>query len=112
MTDRGLHDEIARLDERLEDLAGAMERCRKIALASKAAIIVGAILLVAIVLGVTGDATALIVAAALLLGGIVVLGSNSSTARYTAADIATAEALRAELIGRLELRVVSEGGPS
>ena len=40
-------------------------------------------------------------------GAIVTLGSNKSTAKEAAAQLAEAEAERAALIGRIELRVVN-----
>jgi hypothetical protein len=45
-------EQISELEEQIEELAGALERCRKTALASKAAMVLGAILLAAIILGV------------------------------------------------------------
>ena len=52
------------------------------------------------------DPLAMSAAIVALLGGVVVLGSNSSTAREAKAQIAAAEAERAELIGAIELQVV------
>ena len=45
---------------------------------------------------------------ALILGGIVSLGSNISTLRQTKANIGAAEALRSELINRIDLRMVHD----
>ena len=45
---------------------------------------------------------------ALMLGGIVSFGSNVSTLRQTEAAIGKAEALRSELIGGIDLRIVRD----
>jgi hypothetical protein len=47
-------------------------------------------------------------AIAVVIGGTVVFGSNTSTAKQTAAAVKIAEALRAELIDKIDLRVVTE----
>src|SRR3954470_9317787 len=68
-------DEIARIEARLETLAEVAERCRKFILASKAAIVGGALLLVVLVLGLFGASqTVAIGSIAAVLGGIVSLG--------------------------------------
>ena len=103
-----LRGEIATLEQRIEALSESLERCRKVALAAKAAIAAGAVLMALPLFGLVWNALWLIVAAILLLGGIVLAGSNSSTARETAAGIADAERLRAELIGAINLTLVPE----
>jgi hypothetical protein len=55
------------------------------------------------------DPMAMIAAMIAVIGGIVSYGSNRSTSEQTAAGMRAAEVLRAELIGRLELRVVDGG---
>ena len=100
-------DEIARIEERLEELAEAAERCRKFILASKAAIAGGAALLLATLLGLFGF-TAALGSIAMILGGIVSLGSNVSTLRQTEEAIGAAELLRSDLISRIDLRVVAD----
>ena len=102
-------DEISQLEARIEALAEIAERCRKIILASKAAIAGGFALLLVLMLGLfaSSQVTAL-GSIALVLGGIVSLGSNVSTLRQTEAAIDAAEAIRSELIGRIDLRVVDD----
>lgn len=45
---------------------------------------------------------------AAVIGGAVIFGSNTSTSKQAAAAIKAAEALRAELIGMIDLRSVEE----
>jgi len=100
-------DEIALLEERLERLAEVSERCRKIILVSKATVAGGGVLLLVMVLGLFGSSqVAALGSIAAVLGGIVSLGSNVSTLRQTNDAISAAEALRSDLIGRIDLRVV------
>jgi len=102
-------DEIATIEARLEHLAAISERCRKIILASKVAIGGSVALLLLMVAGLIGpNEVAAIGSIAVVLGGIVSLGSNVSTLQQTAAAIGAAEALRSELIGRIDLKVVGE----
>ena len=103
------NDEIARIEARLEQLAEVAERCRKIILASKVAIAAGAGLLLVMMLGLFAPGQAMAIGAmAAVLGGIVSLGSNVSTLRQTMEAASAAEALRSDLIGQLNLRVVEE----
>lgn len=103
------NDEISRIEARLEELAEVAERCRKIILASKAAVGLGIALLLAMMLGLFASTELAIGSVAAVLGGIVSFGSNVSTLRQTLADIATAETLRSNLIDGIDLRVVSDG---
>ena len=110
MDDDDPADEISRLEARIEQLAEIAERCRKIISVSRAAIAGGAALLLVMMLGLFGpNQVAGIGSIAVVLGAIVSLGSNVSTLRQTMADISAAEALRSELIGRKDLRVVGGG---
>src|SRR5690349_21244796 len=109
MTEDDPIDEIADLEERIVTLAEAAARCRKFILASKAAIAVGVALLVIALLGLFGAGqSAALGSIALMLGGIVSFGSNVSTLRQTEAAISAAEALRSNLIGGINLRLVSD----
>ena len=109
MTEDDPTDQISDIEDRIEALAEIAERCRKYILASKIAIGGGGALLLITILGLFG--TGLIAALgsiALVLGGIVSLGSNVSTLRQTESAIGDAEALRSQLIGRIDLRVVAD----
>ena len=109
MTDGNLHDQITRLEADIEDLTELVERCRKIILISKISIAAGGIWLLAITLGaIRFDAMAMIASMALVIGGIVVFGSNTSTFKQTTVAIKAAEARRAELIDKINPRVVTE----
>lgn len=100
-------DEISRLEARIEELAEVCERCRKFILASKAAIVGGAVLLLSVMLGLFGfDQVAAFGSIALMLAGIVSLGSNVSTLRETIAAINAAERLRSDLISRIDPQVI------
>lgn len=101
--------EIERLETRIEKLARTMDSCRKFILAAKIAIAVGAIWFVLAPFAIVRfDVTAMLCALAAVIGGIVVLGSNTSTLRQASDDARAAENLRNELIGREELKIVSE----
>jgi hypothetical protein len=101
------HAEIARLEELIEQLEARLESCRKFVAASRLAMTLGGVLLLGLVFGVIPfDPLALTAAIAAGLGGVVTLGSNNSTAKEAAAQLAAAEAARAELIGSIALRVV------
>jgi hypothetical protein len=103
-------DEISQLEARLEALAERAERCRKIIMVSKAAIAAGVLLLLVMMLGLFGAGPAVALGSiAAMLGGIVSLGSNTSTLQQTTDAINAAEAYRSELIGRIDLRLVSDG---
>jgi len=109
MHESDVHDEVARLEERIETLMASIERCRKIALGAKIAVTAGAIWFALVLFWIVSfDATAFVAALAAVLGGIVLLGSNATTWAQTDADLQAAEAARAELIGRIEFRVVGE----
>jgi hypothetical protein len=103
------HSEIARLEERIEELALKLEGCRKYAGAALTSMGLGAVLFVAGLSGVMQlDAVTMMAAGAAVLGGIVLSGSNRSTTLEVQAQLAEAEAERAALIGQIDLRVVSE----
>jgi hypothetical protein len=107
MADREVHNQISRLEIEIEELANAIERCRKIIFISKAAIVAGAVWMLAVALGVLSFAPISIIGAmSTVIFGIVSFGSNVSTSKQNVAKMHRAEALRAELINKIDLRVV------
>ena len=103
-----LHEEIVRLEERIEELAAKIESCRKFILASRIAIVGGGVVLAAMLVGVIRSDLGLIAAAvSLLLGGIVVCGSNTSTAKEATKELVAAESERVMLIEHINPRVIS-----
>ena len=102
-------DEISLIEARLDELAEVAERCRKFILVSKVAIAIGVALPLVTMLGLFGlNQVAAIGSIAAVLGGIVSLGSNVSTLRQTTAAMSAAEALRSDLIDRIDLRLVGD----
>jgi hypothetical protein len=109
VADSDLRDEILRLEDRIDDLAEAMARSRRISQISKIAVGGGLIWILATILGViTFVPAAVITAMAAMIGGVVLFGSTTTTSRETSAAMRATEAQRAELIGRMQLRVVGE----
>jgi len=105
--------EIARLEDRIEALAQSIERCRKYSLAAKSAIAAGVIWLALALTGVvTINPTGLFASLSAMIGGVVLLGSNATTWTQTEADLHATETERAELIGRIGLRLVGETTPT
>jgi hypothetical protein len=103
------HREIALLEQRIEQLSERLEGCRKFILAARVAMTLGAAILVALMFGlIRFEGLAMGAAIVGVIGGFVVSGSNRSTAQEAEAEIAASEKRRAELIGGIGLRVVSE----
>src|SRR5262249_16606927 len=102
-----LREQILQVETDLDELTDVVDRCRKIIRISKAIIAGGGTLILAIALGGVGfDPAVLIGSIAAVIGGTVVFGSNTSTLKQTTAAIKAAEAHRAELISRIDLRVL------
>jgi uncharacterized membrane protein YqjE len=109
MTDEVSRDDIARIETRIEELTEAIERCRKFSLAAKLIIVAGVLwiaLSMLVLVSYTPETT--IAALAAMIIGVVLLGSNATTWTQTETALRASEAMRADLIGRLELRVVDE----
>jgi hypothetical protein len=102
-------EEIARLEDHIETLEAKLDSCRKFAAASRFAMTLGCGLILGLAFGVIPfDPLVLTGAMAAGLGGVVTLGSNNSTAKEAAAQLAEAEAARAALIGSIDLRIVGD----
>ncbi|HEY0223348.1 MAG TPA: hypothetical protein VGC38_02420 [Pseudolabrys sp.] len=109
MDDGDARDQIAQLEARIEALSDSIARCAKISLGAKIAIACGAAWFALLILGIIWfNATGFVAAMTAVLGGVVLLGSNATTWAQTEADLNSARAARADFIGSLELRVVSE----
>ena len=109
MDEGNVHDQVTQLEVRIEGLSESIARCRKIAIGAKTAIAGGASWFALLLFWIVRfDATAFVAALTAVLGGIVLLGSNATTWAQTEADLHAAEAMRADLIGGIELRVVSQ----
>ena len=109
MDEADARDEIVRLEALIEALTAEIENCRKLTLLARLAMAVGGVLIVVTAIGLINSATTAIAAIAALIGGIVLFGSNNSTLQQARAALRAAEAERAMLIGRIELRVVDGG---
>jgi len=108
-----IRDDIDQLETRIEALTASLERCRKISMASKFTVAAGAAWFALLLLWIVSfSAAAFVAALSAMLGGFVLLGSNATTWEQTAADLHAAEAMRAQLIGSIELRIVGGDRPT
>ncbi len=110
MTDELSREDIARIEARIEELAEAIERCRKFSLTAKTTIAAGTIWIALSMLALVSYTPETTIAAiAAMIIGTVLLGSNATTWTQTESAMRASEAMRDDLIGRLELRTVDEG---
>jgi hypothetical protein len=107
------HQDIARIEAHIEALSESIERCRKFSYAAKLAIGAGAAWLTLVLLGVvTFVPYAVIAAMAATIGGVVLLGSNATTWTQTESALQASEKIRADLISRIEMRVIEGESPT
>ena len=103
-------EEISDLEAKIEQLAETIEHCGKLIILAKMALVFGALSLGGFMLGFLGDGPVPLVLGIIgILGGIVLLGSNMTTAETASEEMKAAEARRAELIGTMDLRIVTNG---
>lgn len=113
MSDDESHDDIGQIEARIEALGESIERCVKFSLAAKIAIAAGAAWIALVLLSaVMFSPETFVGAMAAVIIGIVLLGSNATTWTQAEADLRAAEAKRADLIGRIDMRVVGEQTPT
>ncbi len=109
MDDETSDEDIAQVEARIEELAEAIERCRKLSLAAKLAIYAGGTWIALTLLGLIAFVPVMTIGAlAATIGGVVLLGSNATTWAQTEDALRASEALRATLIGRLQMRVIED----
>jgi hypothetical protein len=98
-----LSDDVARLERRIEDLASAADRSRRLALIARVSAAAAGLWLVAGTFRLVPlEATGLVLAIGVVLGGIVLAGSSRSTAEELDAAIRKAESERARLIDSID----------
>src|ERR1700746_3493221 len=108
--DGDLHEGILHIEAHIEELADVIESCRRFIFISKVAIAAGGTLILAIIIGAVGfDPAVMIGALAAVIGGTGVCGTNTSILKKPTPAMKAAEAHRAELISRMDLRVVGDG---
>lgn len=102
-------EDIARIEERIESLREAIARCRKLSLVAKLMIGAGTGWIAFTLAWLIPYLPSMLFGSlAAVIGGIVLLGSNSTTWSETEAALATSEAMRAEWIGRQEMRLIGD----
>lgn len=102
-------EDIVRIEERIDELREAIARCRKLSVAAKLMIGAGAAwIALTLLLLIPYLPSMLFGSLAAVIGGIVLLGSNSTTWSETKAALAASEAMRAEWIGRQDMRLVGD----
>jgi len=107
MTD--LHQQIADIEAKIDDLSDAAERCRKSMVMAKVAIGSGVVLFVASLLGlIRHDPIVLVGGIAAAVAGVGVYGSSRGSLDQITEKIRNSEARRAEMIDRMDLWTVEE----
>jgi hypothetical protein len=93
MSDDEVQAQLAEIEERIERLRDTIESCRKGMLASHAAIVSGAVLLVTDLLGLFGSVSLLVALSSFtaIIGGIVWLGANKTSREQASASLRAAQ---------------------
>jgi len=105
-----LHDQINDLEDEIERLAEAADRCERMMLASKLSVVGGGTLLLLLMSGaLPANPPALVMSIAAVLGGTALFGSTKTTHDRTRAALKSGEAEMSRLIGMLDLCVPTDG---
>ncbi|AXK83067.1 hypothetical protein DW352_22640 [Pseudolabrys taiwanensis] len=108
-----LHDDIAQLETRIEELRATRERCRKISLVGRIALYISGLWLILTLTSLLPfSPTPFFAALAAVLGGFVLLGSNKTTWEQTEEELRKAEAMRDQFIGSITMKVVGDERPT
>jgi uncharacterized membrane protein YjjP (DUF1212 family) len=100
-------DEIAALEEELDDLAQRVDRAERLMLVTRAAMIAAGVALLLLLFGAFGrSALVLLLSLAVLLGGAALFGSTRSTSLHLKAAIRSKTERRAALIEAIGPRFV------
>ena len=100
-----LNEQIAELETEIENLSWAAERCGRMMLAAKVAIVAGVLLIATTTAGLLRFTPLLFVLSiGGVLGGVAFFGSTRATRQEMISKIRARETQRSEMIDRLELR--------
>jgi hypothetical protein len=106
-----LHEQIADLELQIEELSDAAERCRRMMLITKAAAVLGVLLLTLTLTGLFPfNPLVFVLTIGAILGGVALFGSTRSTRDQIIASIRVREAQRKEMIDKLELQAANANG--
>ncbi len=105
----GPAEDVEELEFRIDQLRDAIARSRRLMTAGRAGAAIGAVLLLALMIGVFAFAPARVVfALALMIGGVVFAGSSKSSTEQLERSLARAERERNAAIDALALVTASE----
>src|SRR3954451_20767591 len=97
-------DDIEQLEARIDELSAAIGRSRKMMRAGQLGALLGALLLVAMILGLMMFSAGLMLAAiTLAIGGLVLTGSSSTSTQQLEGSLQAAQQARTAPIDRLNL---------
>jgi hypothetical protein len=110
MSDDEVQAQLAEIEERIERLRDTIESCRKAMLASHAAIVSGAVLLVTDLLGLFGSVSLLLALSSFtaIIGGIVWLGANKTSREQASTALRAAQSEWQGATDAIEMSTIGE----